>query len=176
MWLNIDYTEKEIEIFTKNRELKDKVIGKNLFESKTRWVGDLAEDGVARVFDQNGIKYIHWTNEREKDLRDFTVGKFEIDVKCLVVNYYPKENYGVNVAKVQTFNKIVNTYIFTHFVLPFRKLVIIGWKSKDEFMEDARELPKGYKLTDSFTTPCDMFEVLCYQVRSLESLFDLTKG
>lgn len=176
MWQRVEFTNGEEAEYKKGRMEKDVVMsGKNIFDSDNTWLGDLAEEGVKRLFDEHKVKYIHWTNRLRKDLRDFTVGELEIDVKCMGVNFYPREDYAVDVAKVQTYNEVVNTYIFTHYVLPKKTLVIIGWKPKAEFLQDASEYMKDQYVRKKFYAPCDMYENLCNQTRTMESFLSLTK-
>jgi hypothetical protein len=166
-----------VEFFKEKRKEKDVRMGENIFDSKGSWVGDLAEDGFEVLLKQENIKYAHWTNPFEKDRRDFTVGEYEIDVKCLRTNYYPRVDYNVSVAKRQTNNSVVNTYVFSFFYEPMKKLLLVGSMSKEDFLKNAREYTKGYKLTEKYTYPCDAFSIYCNQTDNLEDfLFDLTKA
>ena len=142
----------------------------NKFESDTRWIGYLGEQIFKEWLDKTKIPYHYWRESETKDIRDFTVGRLEIDVKAVGTNFFPQNNYGCQVVCSQLGNENVNAYVFCRYLLKENKVVIMGWLPKDEFLEISRLCKAGEQVTKSFKVPADMREVKLYQLKPLIDL------
>lgn len=171
-WFDVPFSEEEVAEAKKIRQYKDSNRWGDHFDSDTRWVGHLGEIAFRVWLNQYGFPYKHWDLRDEKDTRDFTFGRLEIDVKTTSTKFPPKMHYGVEVLCSQLDNDVVNSFVFCRYNLETNVASMLGWLPKDEFIDKSIERKAGDKVTESFTVRADMLEV---KLRQLKPLIDLDR-
>lgn len=130
-----------------------------IFESKTSWVGPVAEDLFEMWLKEMKTKYRRYAKGAKAD---FAVHDFQIDVKTMTIYYNNRENSVADVAEVQfQKNPIVTHYVFARYMRTEKRLYLAGWLSRKEFGKHAanRFRKKGERCAGGFIAPCDMRDV-----------------
>lgn len=137
-----------------------------------RWTGEPGEDAFEAWLVYHGQRYRRWTMKAAKDLRDFTVGPHEIDVKIKPSATRPRDYFDCAVKVVQLENSSVNAYVFGTYWFGDRRVVLHGWMTKQEFL--ARSTVQVERVRNSRTSVfVNQFPnrvVKVHQVRPLSEL------
>lgn len=162
-WYEKVYTNAEVEKFRQARKLKDNYLAENYFQSDLRWLGDIGEDTFKSYLTELGLRYTHWTNAKTADLRDFTVGRLEIDVKCIGCDEYPHMGCqaSVNAKQIEKIEQhgVVNCFAWTRFLHSENTCIIVGFLPKDIFDERKKLTPAGTRFNNGKTSVADMHGV-----------------
>lgn len=171
-WYIRQFSEEEIRKYKNRRDFKDSHRWGNIFEGKDRWTGYPGEVSFRDFLNDNAIDHAHHNTVDEKDVKDFTVGNCNIDVKTVATTVDPKEYYGCEVEQSQTGNKSVDTYVFVRFNTKTNTAFVLGWLPKHEFLGKAISRLPGERVTGSFTVNTAMFEVKIDDLRPLSMLHE----
>ena len=171
-WFYHTFERAFVEKMKQAQTEKDRLFSFHWLESEKRWCGRLGELSAEERLKQKIIPYTAWTRPDKRDLRDFTIGKAEIDAKTYRTDYTPRKEYfvNVNVNQYEKFIKpgIVNTLLFIAFVEPLSTAIVLGWLTKKEFDEMKILKKKG----DQSNTIKIKEDVYCVTIGELRPLFD----
>jgi hypothetical protein len=171
-WYTIQFSEEDVKKAKAIRASKDRNQWGNRFESETRWVGYLGEIAFRCWLNEVGFGYRHYDLRDEKDIRDFTVGLLEIDVKTLVQKKYPQMYYNCEVNESQLDNDMVNAYVFCRYMIDSNEVIVLGWIPKKDFLKRSWERKKGDTLAGGAIVTADMQQV---KVSYLKPLIDIDR-
>jgi len=174
------FTDKEIEEFKKITDRKNKILDYNNLDKnfETRWIGIPCELAFREFLDKNNFKYKHWTTFDRKDDRDFTIiqpSKFEIDVKGISTNYFPRNEYACNITEKQWIKldkkeNIVDTFVFVRYWLPENTAIVVGAISKSQFKEKCEYCVKGTE-RGKIVLSTNNYEVPINELKTIEEFF-----
>lgn len=151
MFIEVSFTEAEVEKFKSETDVKNKLLNYNNLKKEfdTRWIGTACEKAFeAYIGVIKGLSYqYHAKNDRVDD-RDFTIGEHEIDVKGVATSYYPKDYYACNIPQNQweksmREGNIINMFVFTRYLLHTNTVVLLGAISKERLKKTAQFFPEG---------------------------------
>lgn len=176
-WYRKQLTENDIVKVKEMTAQKEKTLS-HKFLSDEQWIGTAAEIYFRRIlldFQQTTACNFpfewHWKRDA-KDLLDFTIDEYKIDVKCNLINVHPSEKYDVNVNADQLNNENITTYVFFQYQKPTKSLWCVGYIPKLIFQKDSIYYAKGYKKQNGFVTHTDMNDMSVSLLDPIDSLLE----
>lgn len=168
----VQFDEDEIRSFE-----EQEVAFKARYDYGARWIGRVGEEAFRRLMDRYKVAYTDLTNIGPSWI-DFVVGRLRIDVKTVgATTPIVHEWYACNFDKGQydqmcqaDKEKQPNTFVFCRYY--GNQVKFVGVKSKRLFDIDKVEIPKGVKITDTYTVKEDQYEVLIKQCGTIEEFIN----
>jgi hypothetical protein len=125
------------------RERRDRLhgAGRYIANYTSRWVGCLAERGLARWLRENGVSY-EW-NGGFDERPDFVIDVQAVGVKCQIVKVPFRGHYPVVVPEQQRAREQEPVLFFAAYEQPMNRLVLLGAVAADAFFEQAKFVDVG---------------------------------
>lgn len=177
MFYSTKFTDSEIQQFKEQTDQKNRALNYNNIDKdiKTRWIGVVCEAAFERWLKWKKLEYTYWPTKDKIDELDFTVGQYNIDVKGVGTNYYPKPNYACNLCENQ-YKKLlrpdnkINALVHARFILPTNTVVLLGFISREKTIEKARFFKKGEKCGVIYLSS-NNYEVPISELQDLTNIF-----
>lgn len=151
-WIEIDIAEEEIEFAKRMRSRRDRQFG-NVFRSRKtdeRWVGEVGEMILHRWLLAQGLS-VEWLINNAAGRPDLEIeGGIRVGVKTVKRNGAPRPYYTAQITARHA-EEPVDFFVFLSYDLPRKRMYVLGFISKESFLERAKFYGPGDKVHENYT-------------------------